>query len=572
MRVRGIVAAATDYYPEIQADGFRRRRAVARAATVLSGRDALRRAHRPIRQSLDRRRPCDDGHEPRAGDGPIDCGNPRGRNAANRPDPAFAGSLRPAVTRQSHAGVAASPSRPTQRKPILPSKSELSSRHIFVAFWAAYLLVLSLPDDQRRRLARVDARARTRARERSGLLTSAYFVAFAAVQLPAGVLLDRFGPRRVEPALLVVGGTGALFFAYAESTLGLVVARAMIGAGVAVCLMAPLKAIATWVPRERQASIAGWVMTAGSAGALLAAATPTEFALRYVHWRTLFLGLASRRSSSPRGSGGACPTRAKPVEAQDSGTQWASRAEAIRASAVLVDRAARRLLHGLVLRGPGTLVGALADRSQRLRSRRRGAASLRDGNRHVRGISRARDCSRPGSRGTAWARDTCSASDFALNILAFAAIVQDASGHLFLVDALRARRRHQRPRVQRVERGFRRRVRRSREHRTQSAHVRRRLRRPMGHRPRRRRGARGVRPRCGRADSRSRSALVLALDVLAYAWFAWGWRRHAPFSQRRSLPPTIPRTPDAPCICISSASAARSWAGSPPSRIGPGSR
>jgi predicted MFS family arabinose efflux permease len=125
-----------------------------------------------------------------------------------------------------------------------------------------------------------------------GLLTSTYFVAFAALQLPAGILLDRYGPRRVEAALLVVAGTGALLFAFADGTAGLVVARALIGAGVSVCLMAPLKAIATWFPRERQASLGAWVMTAGSVGAL-AAATPTELALRHVHWRTLFIGLAA---------------------------------------------------------------------------------------------------------------------------------------------------------------------------------------------------------------------------------------------------------------------------------------
>ncbi len=83
VRVRGIVAAATDYYPDLAGHGFRRRCALARAATVLSGRNALRRAHRAIRESLDRGRPCDDGDEPRPGDGSVDRGNPRGRDPAH---------------------------------------------------------------------------------------------------------------------------------------------------------------------------------------------------------------------------------------------------------------------------------------------------------------------------------------------------------------------------------------------------------------------------------------------------------------------------------------------------------
>src|SRR6202140_5469008 len=96
-----------------------------------------------------------------------------------------------------------------------------------------------------------------------GLLTSAYFVAFAAMQLPAGMLLDRYGPRRVEPVLLTIAGCGALGFAWSDGLAGLAVSRALIGIGVSVCLMAPLTAIATWYPRERHASLAGWMMVAG---------------------------------------------------------------------------------------------------------------------------------------------------------------------------------------------------------------------------------------------------------------------------------------------------------------------
>ena len=46
-----------------------------------------------------------------------------------------------------------------------------------------------------------------------GLLTSAYFLAFAVMQVPVGILLDRFGPRRVEPVLLALAALGATLFA-----------------------------------------------------------------------------------------------------------------------------------------------------------------------------------------------------------------------------------------------------------------------------------------------------------------------------------------------------------------------
>lgn len=123
-----------------------------------------------------------------------------------------------------------------------------------------------------------------------GLLTSAYFLGFAAMQIPIGIMLDRFGPRRVEPVLLSIAACGAFLFAWAESRTGLAMARAVIGAGSAACLMAPLKAIATWYPRERQASYSGWIMVAGGLGALVAT-VPLEFALRVSHWRVVFVGL-----------------------------------------------------------------------------------------------------------------------------------------------------------------------------------------------------------------------------------------------------------------------------------------
>ena len=125
-----------------------------------------------------------------------------------------------------------------------------------------------------------------------GLLTSAYFMAFAAVQVPAGMLLDRYGPRRVEPVLLAVAGTGSLLFAIAVDVPGLVVARALIGAGCAACLMAPMKAIVTWYPVARQPSLSGWIMVAGGVGALVAT-TPLEIALRFAPWRMIFIALAA---------------------------------------------------------------------------------------------------------------------------------------------------------------------------------------------------------------------------------------------------------------------------------------
>ncbi|NJO23808.1 MAG: MFS transporter [Sphingomonadales bacterium] len=75
-----------------------------------------------------------------------------------------------------------------------------------------------------------------------GLLTAAYLFAFSMFQLPLGILLDRYGPRRVQATLVAIGGIGALIFATAESITVLTIARAIIGLGFAGGLMSGFKA------------------------------------------------------------------------------------------------------------------------------------------------------------------------------------------------------------------------------------------------------------------------------------------------------------------------------------------
>lgn len=154
-----------------------------------------------------------------------------------------------------------------------------------------------------------------------GLLTSAYFIAFAAMQIPVGMLLDRYGPRRVEPVLLLVAAAGALAFAFAEGLAGLTLARALIGLGVAACLMAPLKAIAHWYPPERQASLAGWIMVSGALGAL-AATTPLEIALRFASWRAIFVALAAATAAVAAWIWWRVPDVPKPAAAPSFAVQW----------------------------------------------------------------------------------------------------------------------------------------------------------------------------------------------------------------------------------------------------------
>ena len=125
-----------------------------------------------------------------------------------------------------------------------------------------------------------------------GLLTAVYLLAFGAFQLPLGILLDRFGPRRVEAALLLIAAAGAFIFSQATSLSGLVAGRALIGLGVSACLMAAFKAFAIWFPPERLPLANGVQMISGGLGAL-AATTPVEAALQITDWRGVFLVVAA---------------------------------------------------------------------------------------------------------------------------------------------------------------------------------------------------------------------------------------------------------------------------------------
>ena len=91
-----------------------------------------------------------------------------------------------------------------------------------------------------------------------GLLTSAYFLTFAAFQLPLGLLLDRFGPRRTDAVLLLIAALGALVFAFAPVLPVLIFGRALIGLGVSGCLMSGIKANVVWFPLSRLGSMNGW--------------------------------------------------------------------------------------------------------------------------------------------------------------------------------------------------------------------------------------------------------------------------------------------------------------------------
>ena len=124
-----------------------------------------------------------------------------------------------------------------------------------------------------------------------GVLTSAYFATMAAAQIPVGVALDRYGPRRVQCACLCIAACGSSLYAVSDGFLGLLIGRALIGWGIGVAFMSSVKAVALWFPQERQATLNGWLIAAGALGAVTATG-PTETLAIAFGWRPLFIALA----------------------------------------------------------------------------------------------------------------------------------------------------------------------------------------------------------------------------------------------------------------------------------------
>ncbi len=128
--------------------------------------------------------------------------------------------------------------------------------------------------------------------ESMGAVTGVFFLMFAAMQIPAGVLLDRFGPRRVMSGLLLSAVAGSLVFAMADGAPGLGVGRGLMGAGCAAGLMGSMVVFARWFPQRYFATLAAVIFSVGGIGNLLAT-TPLAMASAAIGWRGAFAGMAA---------------------------------------------------------------------------------------------------------------------------------------------------------------------------------------------------------------------------------------------------------------------------------------
>ncbi len=127
--------------------------------------------------------------------------------------------------------------------------------------------------------------------EELGLVSAAFFYAFAATQIPITLLLDRVGARRLMTLLSLFGVGGAVVFSEAHSLGSGLAGRALLGMGMACNLMGTLKLLTVWFRPGLFATLSGIVFAIGTVGNM-AATTPFVLLVAETGWRAAFQWIA----------------------------------------------------------------------------------------------------------------------------------------------------------------------------------------------------------------------------------------------------------------------------------------
>jgi len=119
-----------------------------------------------------------------------------------------------------------------------------------------------------------------------GNLSAFYYYAYAAVQIPTGVIVDRLGPSRMFLGGAVLAGAGSLIFAWADTALIAGLGRALIGAAHGVAWVSMLKLVTHWFAPARFATLSGLSLAVGTLGAVLAG-PPLRWLADAFGWRAV---------------------------------------------------------------------------------------------------------------------------------------------------------------------------------------------------------------------------------------------------------------------------------------------
>lgn len=128
-----------------------------------------------------------------------------------------------------------------------------------------------------------------------GAMAAFYYYAYTPMQLPAGLLYDRFGPRILITAAILICASGAFFFGLTNSVALASAGRFFMGIGSAFSFIGALLLVSRWFPAHYFALLAGIVQLMSSVGAICGQ-VPLAAAVAKWGWRTdirwlAFIGL-----------------------------------------------------------------------------------------------------------------------------------------------------------------------------------------------------------------------------------------------------------------------------------------
>ena len=117
-----------------------------------------------------------------------------------------------------------------------------------------------------------------------GSLAASYFYAYLIMQIPAGIFLDRFGPRKITTLAIIACSIGVFIFSRSQTLFFASVGRFITGAGASFAAVNCLKLVANWFPKRRFAFMAGLMMSVGMLGAVGGQAPLSAF-IKDFFWR-----------------------------------------------------------------------------------------------------------------------------------------------------------------------------------------------------------------------------------------------------------------------------------------------
>jgi sugar phosphate permease len=119
-------------------------------------------------------------------------------------------------------------------------------------------------------------------------ISSMYFYAYFIMQIPSGILADKFGPKKTVTMFSILAAIGSVMFGLAPNIIVAYIARFLVGIGVSVVFICLIKIQANWFYSKNFALMVGFAAIAANIGAVLAQ-TPLVFATQQFGWRNTFV-------------------------------------------------------------------------------------------------------------------------------------------------------------------------------------------------------------------------------------------------------------------------------------------